>query len=298
MTHNRRSGHFPRETGTRPSPLFLPPARGYSPIFPYLCAFKIKTMSQENFHIFLWAMSAVALAVFIALYFVRAGYGIFRTAQWGPSVNNRLGWVLMEAPVFVTMFILWARSGVGFAMPAYLFFLLFQLHYLQRSFIFPLLLKGRSRMPLSILLMGVVFNVLNGIMQAGGLFWYPAISPDTGWAYLLEPQAIAGLLLFFIGMGINLHSDHVIRHLRRPGDTRHYLPARGLYRYVTSANYLGELIEWTGFAILTTSPAAWVFVWWTAANLVPRAHAIHKKYVEEFGAQAVGRRKRIIPYIY
>ena len=124
------------------------------------------------------------------------------------------------------------------------------------------------------------------------------MQPGTGLDYLLQPHALIGLLLFFVGMGINLHSDHVIRHLRKPGDTRHYLPARGFYKYVTSANYFGELVEWTGFALLTASPAAWVFVWWTAANLVPRANAIYNRYVEEFGAEAVGRRKRIIPYIY
>ena len=37
-------------------------------------------MNQETFQIFLWVMSAVALVVFIALYFVKAGYGMFRTA--------------------------------------------------------------------------------------------------------------------------------------------------------------------------------------------------------------------------
>ena len=99
-------------------------------------------------------------------------------------------------------------------------------------------------------------------------------------------------------MGIDWQADHVIRNLRKPGDTRHYLPEKGFYRYVTSANYFGELVEWTGFALLTASPAAWVFVWWTAANLVPRADAIYKRYCEEFGRQAVGNRKRIIPYIY
>ena len=224
-------------------------------------------------------MSGIAFVVFVSLYFVRAGYGIFRTAQWGPSVNNKLGWILMEAPVFIVMFILWAWSGTGFTMPQYLFFLLFQLHYLQRSFVFPFLLKGKSRMPLSIMTMGIVFNILNGVMQAGGLFWFPNEAYASGLAYLSEPHALAGLFLFLAGMGINLHSDHVIRHLRKPGDTRHYLPARGCYKYVTS-------------------PAAWVFVWWTAANLVPRANAIYHKYIEEFGAEAVGKRKRIIPYLY
>jgi 3-oxo-5-alpha-steroid 4-dehydrogenase 1 len=58
-------------------------------------------MNQETFQIFLWVMSAVALVVFIALYFVKAGYGMFRTASWGISINNKLAWVLMEAPVFI-----------------------------------------------------------------------------------------------------------------------------------------------------------------------------------------------------
>ena len=127
-------------------------------------------MNQETFQIFLWVMSAVALVVFIALYFVKAGYGMFRTASWGISINNKLAWVLMEAPVFIVMFGLWGKSGAGFAVPVYFFFLLFQLHYLQRAFIFPFLLKGKSRMPVAIMAMGIVFNLLNGMMQAGGLF--------------------------------------------------------------------------------------------------------------------------------
>lgn len=256
-------------------------------------------MGREAFDVFLGVMSATALCVFIALYFVKAGYGIFRTASWGISINNKLAWVLMEAPVFFVMLALWVHSGVGTTVPEFIFLLLFLLHYFQRSFVFPFLMKGKSRMPLAIMSMGIVFNLLNGVMQAGGLFYFPAgkLYAD-GWYYFLAPQVIAGLLLFFIGMAINLHSDSVIRHLRKPGDTRHYLPDKGLYRYVTSANYFGELVEWTGFALLTTSLAAWVFVWWTFANLVPRADAIHKHYREEFGDAAVGRRKRIIPFIY
>lgn len=256
-------------------------------------------MSREAFQVLLCVMSATALFVFIALYFVKAGYGMFRTARWGISLNNKLAWVLMEAPVFFVMLALWAYSGAGTEVPEFIFLLLFLLHYFQRSFVFPWLLKGKSRMPVAIMTMGIVFNLLNGTMQAGGIFYFPAEGVYTGgWDYLMAPRAIAGLLLFFIGMGINLHSDYVIRHLRKPGDTKHYLPGKGLYRYVTSANYFGELVEWTGFAVLTASPAAWVFVWWTFANLVPRANAIHKHYREEFGDAAVGNRKRIIPYIY
>lgn len=120
---------------------------------------------------------------------------------------------------------------------------------------------------------------------------------------LLYTRMVADSLLLdrnsfiFAGMGINWHSDSVIRHLRAPGDTRYYLPQRGMYRYVTSANYLGEIVEWVGWAILTWSLSGCIFAWWTVANLVPRADAIWHRYREEFGTQ-VGSKKRIFPFLY
>ena len=72
-----------------------------------------------------------------------------------------------------------------------------------------------------------------------------------------------------------------------------------MFRYVTSANYFGEIVEWIGFAVLTWSAAGAVFAIWTFTNLVPRADTIYKRYNELFGEQLrTQRRKRIIPYIY
>lgn len=254
-------------------------------------------MSIELFHQILIGFSAVGLIVFIALFFVKAGYGMFRTAQWGFSIPNKIGWLLMEAPVFFVMLILWLQSDRSVLSVPFLFFLLFELHYFQRSFVFPFLMKGKSRMPVAIMLMGVVFNLLNGYIQGEWLFF---LAPEDLYSsvYLCRINCWVGIIVFFLGMGINWHSDYVIRHLRQPGDTQHYLPEKGLYHWVTSGNYFGELLEWTGFALATSSPAAWVFVWWTFANLAPRAYAIRQKYREEFGVEAVGKRKCLIPYIF
>lgn len=221
---------------------------------------------------------------------------MFRTSSWGFSINNKLAWMLMEAPVFVVMAVLWWHSDRRCSLVLLIFFLLFQLHYFQRSFIFPLLMKGKSRMPIAIMLMGVLFNLLNGFMQGEWLFY---LAPDTLYTadWLTTPQFVLGVLLFFTGMAVNWHSDHIIRHLRKPGDTRHYLPSKGMYRYVTSANYFGEIVEWAGWALLTWSLSGLVFLWWTAANLVPRANAIWHRYKEEFGDE-VGTRKRVLPFIY
>lgn len=243
-------------------------------------------------------MTALAAVVFVALHFIGAGYGMMYTRRWGPAVDNRWGWVLMEAPVFVAMAALWAASARRAELAPCVMAALFELHYLQRSFVFPFLFPTRGRMPLSIVAMGVVFNLVNAVMQGGWLFY---VSPPGhyGAAWLTSWQFVAGTAVFFLGMGINLHSDHIIRHLRRPGDTRHYIPRGGMFRFVSSANYLGELVEWCGFALLTWSWAGAVFALWTFANLAPRARRIRRRYAEEFGDDFRRLRlKAIIPFIY
>lgn len=256
------------------------------------------TVTAHNFNLFLLIMSAIALVVFIALHFIDAGYGKFYNKKWGPSLDNKLGWVLMESPVFIAMLLLWLLSERKDSLCRLIFLLLFELHYFQRSFIFPFLIKGKSRMPVSIILMGVVFNTLNALMQGGWIFYISPLEmyPDS---YLLDPRFICGSLIFFFGMFVNIQSDNIIRHLRKPGDTAHYLPKGGMFRYVSSANYFGELLEWTGFAILTWSLSGAVFVLWTFANLGPRSARIHDRYQEEFPEEFDSKHtKRLIPFIY
>ncbi len=255
-------------------------------------------LSPESYKMALWIMAALAAVVFVALFFVKAGYGMFTSRKWGLSLPNRVAWVLMEAPAFCIFVTLWAISGKGLELPAAVFGMLYLIHYFQRSFIFPALIKGKSRMPVTIMLMGVVFNTVNAVLLFHGFFEYAPAAFADGASFLLRPNAIIGIVVFFVGMGINMHSDYVIRHLRKPGDTKHYLPQKGMYRYVTSGNYFGEILEWTGLAIASCSPAAWLFVWWTFANLGPRAKSINKKYRDEFGNDAVGSRKSIIPFIF
>jgi len=252
---------------------------------------------NEPFSLFLWVMTALALAVFVALHYIEAGYGYLFNPKFGPPVPNRIGWIVMEAPVFAAMCVLWACSDRAFETGPLALFLLFQSHYLQRAFIFPLLIRGRSRMPLGIILMGMVFNTLNALMQGGWIFY---VSPEGYYAgWFARPYIWIGGALFLAGMAVNLHSDRIIRHLRRPGDTRHYIPRGGMFRYVSSANYFGELLEWTGFAVASWSWAGAVFAWWTFANLAPRSASLYKRYEREFGEEFTSlRRKRIIPFIY
>ncbi len=265
---------------------------------------------NTSFGSLLFIMFMIGVVVFVSLYYVDAGYGKMRSDKWGPSMNNKAGWLLMECPVFFVVLYeyLTALGDVLVSdkvqqVPYWIFLLIFEFHYFQRSFIFPFLLKGKSKMPLVIMFMSVIWNVINGYIQ--GHFLFHIAPADSYYAklysveWVTDPRFIIGTVIFFTGWIINMHSDHVIRHLRKPGDTNHYLPKKGMYKYVTSANYLGEITEWLGFAILTWSLAGLLFFWFSCCNLVPRSNAIYKKYEEEFPDEFDRKKlKRIIPFIY
>ena len=52
-------------------------------------------------------------------------------------------------------------------------------------------------MPVTIMMMGIVFNVLNGMMQAGGLFYFASEGMYSGgWTYLLKTHAWSGFCCF------------------------------------------------------------------------------------------------------
>lgn len=255
--------------------------------------------NPEVFNTVLSVMALSAVVVFLCLLKVEAGYGVAYTKKWGPAVNNKLGWILMEAPVFFAMLWLWLSSDRRGDVVLVVMVLLFLFHYFQRSFVFPFLIKGKSVMPLSVILMGVTFNTLNAYMIGGWLFYVSPVDYYGGVSWLMSPMFIVGCVIFFVGMAINWHSDYIIRHLRKPGDTGHYIPRGGMFRYVTSANYFGEFLEWCGFALLTFSAAGAVFALWTFANLAPRARKLHQRYEREFGDDYKRlNRKYILPYIY
>ncbi|MCQ2184603.1 MAG: 3-oxo-5-alpha-steroid 4-dehydrogenase [Bacteroidales bacterium] len=267
-------------------------------------------MTMNTYNIILYAMAIMAVIVFICLFKFKAGYGYLRGGLGGSlSVPNKLGWVLMEAPAFVFLFamLVWFfKSGgadeaaAGGSDPVVISIIagLFLLHYFQRSFIFPFLMKGNSKMPVGIMFMGMVFNTINSYLIGFWLFKFaPAGMYPTSW--LWNANFIFGTLIFLTGMIINMHSDHVIRSLRKPGDTKHYIPRKGLYKYVTSANYFGEFVEWCGFAMLSYSLAGLLFAVWTFANLAPRSKALTEKYIAEFGEEyaSLGK-KNMIPFVW
>jgi steroid 5-alpha-reductase/3-oxo-5-alpha-steroid 4-dehydrogenase 1 len=174
------------------------------------------------------------------------------------------------------------------------FLLIWQLHYVNRAFIFPFRRRGGvATMPLAIAASGLFFNLLNGYLNWRFLTHF---APAYPLSWLVDPRFLGGLLLFGLGFAVNQHADWVLFHLRQPGETGYKIPHGGLYRWVSCPNYLGELMEWCGFALCTFSVPGLGFALWTAANLVPRALAHHRDYRRRFPAYPPERRA-ILPYL-
>ena len=235
----------------------------------------------------------MAAVVFVLLFFVAAPYGRHTREGWGPKLDTRLSWVLMELPAVLVPAFLFAAGGRTTA-PAVVFLAMWELHYLHRTFVFPFRLPAAGRRtPWLIIVMGAAFNVVNGYLNGRVLF---TLGPAHPASWLLSLPFLIGAGVFVAGLAINRHSDALLLGLRQPGERDYRIPHGGLFRWVSCPNYLGEILEWTGWAIATGTLAGWSFAAWSAANLVPRAVAHHRWYRQRF-PDYPRRRKALIPWL-
>lgn len=232
--------------------------------------------------------------VFLFLWFVPAPYGRHIRAGWGPQLPVWLGWVLMEC-VSCVGFGLWFFSGGGVCpAAAWILFVLWEWHYIHRAFIFPFRLRRDGKgIPLAIVLSGMIFNVYNGYIN-GRYLGVHATEYAEQW--LRDPRLWIGVALFVIGLAINRQSDRILFDLRREGDG-YKIPHGGMYRWVSCPNYLGETVQWAGWAVATWSLPGVVFAVWTIANLAPRAYSHHRWYRSHF-AEYPPERRALVPFVF
>jgi len=226
---------------------------------------------------------------------VVAPYGRHTRSGFGPSVDLRIGWILMESPslwVFLLAFTAGPRNHDP--IPG-VFAALWLAHYVPRTLVYPFRARPSARsIPWAIVGSGFAFNVLNAYVNARSLV---AFGPEYGTDILLRFHFWYGLVVFVSGFAINRLSDRTLRRLRKPGESGYKIPHGGLFDFVSCPNYLGEIVQWFGWAIMTWSPAGLAFAVFTAANLVPRAVAHHRWYARTF-PNYPQKRRALVPFMF
>ena len=241
-----------------------------------------------------YVMLGLAACTLAALSFVSAPYGRHVRRGWGPTIPSRVGWIVMESPAVVA-FLLFYLAGSHRADPAPLALLaLWQTHYVYRAFVFPFAMRADGkRMPVVVAAMAFAFNVLNAWINAR---WISELG-DYPAAWLVGPRFVSGAAVFLVGLAANLRADRRLMALRGPGETGYKIPRGGMHEWVSSPNYLGEIVEWLGWALATCSLPGLAFAVFTIANLGPRAVHHHEWYRRTF-PDYPRRRKALLPFLF
>ena len=248
------------------------------------------------------AFAIVALTV-VSAPFVPTPYGRFADEKFGLSLDPRLGWFLMELPASLTFLYFYAQ-GPNTATPVALFTLfVWVVHYANRGFVMPALMRvprgQKSSFSLFVVAVGWAVTSLHGYLNGT---WASDLAGREGWSWFGDPRFLVGVALYYTGLAINLHADHVVRTLRtrqevEAGAKVYRIPRGGLFEYVSNPSYFSELLLWVGFALFTWSLAGVYILAISAANLVPRAIATDRWYRERF-PDYPKERKILLPFVW
>jgi steroid 5-alpha reductase family enzyme len=164
--------------------------------------------------------------------------------------------------------------------------------YVSRLFITAFVfLKRRLSWLEAILVSGLMSFALFSFARVGG----SSHSPLNVLDYL-------GLILFLGGSWINTYSEYS-RHIWKKNDiNKGKLYTGGLFKYSMHVNYFGDIVLFSGLALITQSSSLLVIPLIMALNfvfyLIPSLDKyLDKRYGGEFKEYA-GRTKKLIPWVY
>jgi len=246
-----------------------------------------------------------ALLIFVSSLFGTAAYGGRfggGSRAKGIKLHSKTGWILMELPgliVFPVVFFMGANSGE--TVP--LFFLaIWMIHYSNRALITPLLMRvqpgASSTFSLNVVIAGWVTLFLHGYFNAE---YIANVGTQYTLSWFSDPRFIIGIMIYIFGFALNIHSDTILRNLRSktpdPSAPRYKIPYGGMFKWVSCPQYLGEILSFTGFAIMTWNLGAVFVLAITVGNLAPRAFYTHKWFIKNFD-EYPKERKALIPYFW
>ena len=210
---------------------------------------------------------------------------------------------------------------------AFMFFILWEIHYLQRTFVYALLrMKSANPTTLMTAAMAFTFTSINSYLNMKFAIFWPYYDPITTTKIA---RWLIGMFIFFIGFIGNVWADQILLDLRnnngktgqptkaylkkmqkkkylnqrtkrggdQQGEKKYYIPRGILYEYISCPNYTFEILEWIGLWIAFPTKAMGNFVICSCLNLVPRGISTHKWYKQKFKEEYPAKRKALIPYV-
>lgn len=293
-------------------------------------------LALERFWIH-WALVILSLGFIVVAFLFQlkkpARYGRHDKNHGKCYVPQRLAHVASDfIPGVVFFTIMYFAQGRNLSQPPNLvFYCLFMVHYLYRGLVTPLISRYSSwKVPVFIPIFGFIANLLFHYVIVdfiSSACYFPG--------YLYDPRFLLGVLIFIAGFILNKVAELYLVCIRcHPEEDRrdktdiiglcldksgarccaageeedkekaecdnggnYTVPECCLYKLIVNPNYLGEAIQWFGWALATWSLSG--VVWWMfgLATFIPRSRHNLKWYRKHFDNFPTYRRG-LIPGIF
>lgn len=235
-------------------------------------------------------IACLAVLTFLGTYKQANPYGRYARPEQQWTMAAKPAWLLFESPQLWAFALTFWLTVQFLGAPAVVLFVLWQSHYIYRAIVYPIQRNDRGKQfPVSGIVFGMLINIIMGFAN-GYAVAHAQHLMDSGW--FTDPRFIIGLIIAVSGWLINFQTDQILIRLRSDGSTGYRIPHGGAFRWVSAPNYLGEIVLWTGWALMSWTVAGLLFAIFTTANLLPRALSHHQWYQREF--QDYPRKRRAI----
>ncbi len=239
------------------------------------------------------ALFVVSGIVFVATGIKPAPYGRYVRPGFGPGLPPRLAWFSMAAPgLGLFGYVIWEAPALGQVVPSILigFWLA---HFAHRCLVHPLQIRSRVRVPLAVVALGVLVCSALAYVNAHAVGGWGREYPVR---WLWSVRFLYGTLVFGTGFVVNRYADWKLCRLRTESGQDRALPRGGVFDELACPNYLGEMMMWIGWAILTWSKAGFAMAAISVATLVPRGYSHLLWYRRTFREYPPSRRA-VIPFL-
>jgi 3-oxo-5-alpha-steroid 4-dehydrogenase len=219
---------------------------------------------------------------------LRLPYSKFRT---GAGVNSRAGLALAYAsPLFVYV-VLWVEGGSPRTLYHLAVFGAFLFHFVRRIFEVSVVNSYSRPTPLRALML--IAFLYGGVAASCAFFQVRTSGQPTS-----QPIFILGVLTFAFGEVLNGYHHWLLARLRPLGVLIYVVPRHGLFGWVACPHYLGEILSFVGYAMMSDLLPVWGNALVAAAYLSARANSTLSWYRREMPLQIPSRWRRLVPFAY
>ena len=219
---------------------------------------------------------------------LRLPYSKFGT---GGGVNSRAGLTLAYATPICVYIVLWIEGGAP-QTPYHLIVLAAFLFHFIRRILEILFVNSYSRPTLLCALVTIAF-LYGGAATSCAFFQVHTLGQPTSNSIFM-----LGVLVFAVGELLNGYHHRLLARLRAPGVRTYGVPRGGLFGWVASPHYLGEILSFVGYAMMSDLLPVWGNALVVSGYLALRANTTLKWYQREMPLRIPLGWRRLVPLAY